>query len=509
MPLRALRRAAATRLALALVWLLCLSGGEGCAEADAGGDVDAVSAAGHADAIGSGSVPGSVGAGPRRASAASRPSVLLVTLDTVRADHLGAYGHPARPSASFDALAREGLLFERAVAASSRTVPSHASIMTSRYVRAHTVQHGNGNTRLGDEPTLARILSDHGYQTGAFVSNGVLRRRTGLDGGFDVYDDHLPDREANRFVFERCAANTASRALAWLESVEGPFLLWVHLIDPHGPYTPPADFLDRATGSPGAPGAAQDDVELPFLDRQGGHRGIPHYQALPDLHRVGDYRARYLSEIRYADEALGRIVAAARRRAGSDGLVAVVTADHGESIGEGDYYFAHGHGVTPELVHVPMALVAPGVEAARIREPVHHVDVLPTILGRLGIAVPERVAGVDLVERVRSPAGLRDRILFADVGHEVTAYRGELFDRIRYRAAEDPAAGAGEASPVVSERSTHRWSEHAPWPVAPPDPALRAALDAYLAIEGRYVLAEDPTPDFEAQLRALGYLAPE
>ena len=156
------------------------------------------------------------------------PNVLLVTIDTLRPDHLGAYGFPGESSPNLDALAARGVVFERAIAASARTAPSHASLFTSRWVRDHSIGYHNGSTRLGDEVTLAALLSEAGYDTAAFVGNSMLRRRVGLDRGFAVYDDTLPDAERNRPVFERVAAKTTPRALEWLARPRRrPFFLWV------------------------------------------------------------------------------------------------------------------------------------------------------------------------------------------------------------------------------------------------------------------------------------------
>jgi arylsulfatase A-like enzyme len=144
-----------------------------------------------------------------------RPDVLLITIDTLRADYVHAYGFAEQNTPAIDALADRGVLFENAIAAATLTAPAHASIMTSRYVHEHSIGSRNGDTRLEGLPTLAERFADAGYETAAFVSNVVLRRRIGLDRGFGVYDDELPSSEGNReFYFERLAEATATRALA-------------------------------------------------------------------------------------------------------------------------------------------------------------------------------------------------------------------------------------------------------------------------------------------------------
>ena len=456
---------------------------------------------------------------------AARPSVFLLTIDTLRADHLGAYGHPENASPEIDAWAQRGLLFERAIAASSRTAPSHASMMTSRSVRRHTIQHGNGSTRLGDQPTLARILKAEGYATAAFVSNSVLDARTGFGVGFDVYDDALDERERNRLVFERGAEATAARALEWLADAPQPFFLWVHLNDPHGPYTPAPEAAAAFEGRPPGPESAASRKaadSLPVLGVQRGYRGIPAYQALPGLNQVQAYRARYLAEIRAADAQAGRLARAAKTAAGEGGLVAALTADHGESFGENEFYFSHGYATTPDLVHVPLIFWAPGLSPGRSAQPAHHIDLLPTLLGLAGIAPGFVAEGIDLARGSGSgeraaPAGsaagaaiAEERVLFADVGEEVSAYRGRQV--LRMRVAEDlPGLVAGD-SRRIEWASASDWREQPGDAAAGADPRERELVDAladYLSLVGSYILAPPPDDRLTEQLRALGYVEPD
>jgi arylsulfatase len=427
-----------------------------------------------------------------------RPSILLVTLDTLRADHLGAYGYPEPVSPNFDALSERGVLYERAVAASSRTAPSHATIMTSRYVRDHSIGHRNGATRLGDEQTLAGSLSAAGYDTAAFVSNMMLRRRIGLDAGFDIFDDQLPDRELTRLVFERRGNKTADRAIDWLEKAGAPFFLWVQFNDPHGPYLPP-DSYRHFSGAARHPQSIREEA-LPALDQQRGWHGIPAYQVLGKLRLPQRYRALYAAEIRFVDEALGRLVRSAENAARREGLVVLVTADHGESLGEAGFYFSHGHATTPDLCHVPLLLVAPGLRQGRSRDLVHHVDIMPTLLELAGVEPPAASAGVPLGRHWRSGAALPDRVVFADVGAEVSAYRGDRFQRFRL---EGDLGDTEEGS-----RKTHRWDAGDRWTQTDEDPQLRSGMDAYLARESRLSAAARLGELDQERLRALGYLEP-
>jgi len=422
------------------------------------------------------------------------PDVLLVTIDTLRPDLLGAYGLGPSASPHVDALARRGVVFERAIAASSRTAPSHASIMTSRWVREHSIGWRNGDTHLEGALTLAEVFRRHGYATAAFVGNVVLQSRSGLDAGFDLYDDDLPDAEANRpIVFERIAEKTTDRALAWLGVERSrPVFLWLHYQDPHGPYTPPPPY-DRIS----VPDA--EDRVLPALEDNRGRHGIPAYQVLGDLRRVRDYVDRYAGEVAYFDHWLGRLVD--RFETASRKPVVLFTADHGESLGEQGLYFSHGSRVTPDQIWVPLLVVAPDLEPARRWELVHHVDVMPTLLDLAGLPVPEDLRGVSLVGLLERPGVWPERLLFSDAGLEIGAYRGDhLFPA---RAAQPD--GPWDAVPL--ERLAWRGAEVRPRPRgAAPD--VRAQLHAYATTSTPLARTGPPSPEAVERLRALGYLPP-
>ena len=206
-----------------------------------------------------------------------RPNVLLVVVDTLRADALGVYGGAAGASPEIDGWAEQSVVFERAIAAAPWTAPSHAALFTSRYSREHSVGFATGTTRLTGLPTLAETFRDAGYRTAAFVSNIVLLRRYGWDAGFDRYDDELGAPERGRpEIVERRAEPTARRALDWMEEQgREPFFLWVHLQDPHGPYDPPAAFRERVA----VPVDPREPALAP-LSGNAGRNGIPRYQAL-------------------------------------------------------------------------------------------------------------------------------------------------------------------------------------------------------------------------------------
>jgi len=434
------------------------------------------------------------------APTADRPAVVLITVDTLRADHLGAYGLALPASPQIDRLAAEGVLFERAVAGSSATAPSHATILTSRFAREHSIGFRNGDTRLEGAPTLATRFQDAGYATAAFVSNVVLSRGRGFETGFDVYDDEAPEHELNREVHERVAAQTTAAALAWLATRHGqPFFLWVHYQDPHGPYAPPPECRSRSH----LEGRAWRGP-LPVLTDNSGIGGIPAYQVLGDLRHPSVYEDRYVDEISYADASIGQLIEAADRAAGTRRTVVLLTADHGESFGEDDQYFVHRM-TTPDVAHVPMVLRAPGLAPRRYPDLVHHVDVLPTLLELAGIPAPANVSGLALGPALRAGTALPERFVFTDIGAELSAYTQTGFLRVRGVAAawlqRADAHGALAPSGVrYTWDGSGTWSEIGAQAVLPPQ------VDRYLRTAVPMHAAAAPSDPAIERLRALGYL---
>jgi arylsulfatase A-like enzyme len=430
------------------------------------------------------------------ACAGGSPDVLLVVTDTLRADRLGCYGYAAPTSPELDAFAENAVLFERALAASTLTAPSHASLMTSRWVGGHAIGTLNGTSRLDGEPTLAGTLADAGYDTAAFVGNFVLRRSTGLDAGFAHYDDELPDPEPNRPTYaERKAEETTDRALAWLSSREAqPIFLFVHYQDPHGPYLAPPPYdaglpeLEPTGGEP-----------LPSLDVQEGQGGVPAYQVVAGDQRPKAYQRRYAQEVAYFDASFGRLLRAVRARGRP--LVVAFTSDHGESFGERGYWFQHGHAATPDLGRIPLLLEAPGLAPGRQEALVHHVDLMPTLLELADVPAPSDLRGVALGPYLRGESPLPERPLFCDVGHDLAVYSGDRYYR-RWRPKGRPN--------VRSFAGTFRWSPGVPSQRVSDDPALRKAALRYEE-ERREprALGEALTPTEREHLRALGYLEAE
>jgi arylsulfatase len=435
------------------------------------------------------------------AVAAEPPDVLLITIDTLRADHLGTYGFPLATSPEIDALAARGAVFERAIAASAMTAPSHASILTSKTVREHSVGWLNGASKLAGATTIAEIFRSQGYETAAFIGNLLLQRRMGMDLGFDVYDDELPSSEQNRSLnFERIAERTAARALTWIRREhKRPRFAWVHLQDPHGPYNAPNGYRDRfkVAAKPG-------EKALRFLANDYALDGIPSYQKIEGLDRLSQYQGRYADEIFYADYWVGEIVRAFEAAAGNPAIV-LITADHGESMGEDYRYFAHGYSSMPQNARVPFVVRAPGISAQRRHELVSHIDVFPTLVELAGISPAIGLRGIALGPYLREKRALPDRVIYCDVGTEVSAYEGEYFVRVR---GTEGAWFTGEAAKQLPTQTWTRfqWKGGATWERSPRDAALEARVSEYIA---KAVPMSQAPPlditDYRA-LEALGYL---
>jgi arylsulfatase len=333
--------------------------------------------------------------------------VLLLTVDTLRADRLGAYGSPLDLTPSLDELLRDAVVFQHAYAPASYTLPSMSALLTGRYPEElgllANISQMQGFT------TLASVLRQVDFRSGAVVSNFVLRRGVGVEQGFDLFDDTLPQREANRDVPERIAPDTTDAALRVLDDLRGRqgsgMLLWVHYQDPHGPYLPPGDLRERYLEAERRAPDGRREIPVRRMPPPGGdafaaERGlgsIPLYQYVPDQHEAAYYRAGYDGEVRFADAEIGRLLAGVAERGLLDDALVVFTADHGEGLGEDDYWFAHGELLTDPLVRVPLAIRAPGVPAATRSDPASLVDVFPTILAWLGVETPADYPGRDLL----------------------------------------------------------------------------------------------------------------
>ena len=317
-------------------------------------------------------------------------SVLLITVDTLRADAVGAYGKPDAGTPWMDRLAAAGLRFDDAHAHNVVTLPSHANILSGRYPLDHGVRDNAGFRFPPGMDTLATLLKARGYATGAFVSAFPLDARFGLGRGFDVYEDSFVDAQARPAFLEQERRGTETVALArrWLDAQgDRPVFCWVHLYEPHAPYRPPPELAAR------------------FADRP------------------------YQGEVAAADAALGPLLEPLLA-SGDDGRTLVVlTADHGESLGEHGEA-THGLFAYEATLRVPLLVYGPRLPPRVERAPARHVDVLPTILDALAVPVPAGLPGRSLL-RVVTPADAATTTYFEALSGQLNRGWAPLYGVIR------------------------------------------------------------------------------
>jgi len=351
------------------------------------------------------------GSEPEPTRPVGRPvNVLIVTLDTTRADRLGPYGFTAAKTPRLDALAAEGVVFADAFTAIPSTFPSHSTLFTGKYPQSHGV-HDNAVYFLGPEQeTLAELLQAQGYATGAFVSAFVLDSQFGLDQGFAAYDDavdqplmkfdvsrlpkNLPDDRRKweatiATAYQRRGDATTKLAIDWLGRLGSqPFFLWVHYFDAHQPYQPPPPH-DR-TFDPAYRGPMDGDQRKfwqALAKNQVSAADKAHMEAL------------YHGEIAWQDECLGRLFDAIRAVGRWDETLVVVVADHGEGLGEHTQLFEHNSELYDEAVRVPLLVRRPdaGARGEKVAGIVRTVDVLPTVLDWLALTPSAEVQGSSLL----------------------------------------------------------------------------------------------------------------
>lgn len=303
-----------------------------------------------------------------KAQAVQRPNVILITLDTVRADHVGCYGYKNIKTPAIDSLAADGIRFERAYATNPTTLPSHSTILTGTYPMLHGMHDFSGNKLSPMQPTLATIFKQQGYATGAVIGAAVLDSRFGLNNGFDLYyDDFDFSRlaESNLDAMERPGNLVVDKALSWLQqNSRAPFLLWIHLYDPHYPYTPPEPFATEYASS------------------------------------------LYDGEIAFADSQVARVIRFLKNEGLYAKTVIAVSGDHGEGLGEHGEK-THGFFIYNSTMRVPL-IFKPASYSAPVRkvanEPVSLVDLLPTVLWLANVPSPAGLQGKSLFPGMNSAA---------------------------------------------------------------------------------------------------------
>ncbi len=416
-------------------------------------------------------------------AAPQAPNIILVTLDTVRADRVGFLGSERKLTPNLDALARQSVVFTHAYSQVPITTASHATILTGTYPQFHKV-NDFGVPLAPDVPYAPDILKHRrGYHTAAFVGSLVLdpssRSAPGFERGFDTFDSGFHRRrpgESRYQAIERRGGEVVAHALAWLSRhPRGPFFVWVHLYDAHDPYDPPEPYKTRYASAP------------------------------------------YDGEIAYADSAVGKFLNQLRVRGLYEGAVIAVVADHGEALGDHGET-THGIFLYDETIHVPLLFKLPGEPFAgkRIESRVELVDVLPTILQAVRVAVPQEVQGQSLLALLKpalakagtskDPANPPDRAAYAesDYPHRTFGWsplralrtgkylfiespRKELYDE-----TADPKAEHNLAATSVAVANT-----------------LSSKLDAFRqqTSSAREAPKVSPDPELQEKLSALGYVS--
>jgi len=410
-----------------------------------------------------------VGVWRLRARRDSRLSVLVITIDTLRADHVGSYGYGAAQTPAVDALAGRGLRFTHATTVAPLTLPAHASLMTGTFPAYHGVRD-NGGFYLGDDQvTLAKVLRSRGYRTGGFVSAFVLDHRWGIAQGFDRYYD---DFDLGKYridsgldAVQRPGSEVVSKAIEWLDQdAARPFLAWVHLYEPHAPYDPPEPIRSRFPAT-----------------------------------MIGAYDG----EIATADAQVGRLIDHLAVAGRLDGTLVVVLGDHGESLGEhGEEQ--HGFFVYDADIRIPFVIAGPGVPAKVVDDRVRIVDVMPTVLQLLRVEIPTAVQGRSLLPLIRG-----ERL-------DLTAIAETWYPRHHYGWSELTSIEDGRYHFIAAPRRELYDTQLDPQElhdIAADNPsradALERALRSFVAqtSSGRPRAGPRPVdPDVEERLRALGYV---
>jgi arylsulfatase A-like enzyme/tetratricopeptide (TPR) repeat protein len=304
-------------------------------------------------------------------------SVILITVDTLRADKVGCYGNAQSRTPTMDLFAARGVLFENCVAQTPLTLPSHTTIMTGTLPVFHGIRDNGGFVVPSELVTLAETFKDRGYETAAFVAAYVLDSKWGLNQGFDTYFDNF---DLSRFEkislgeVQRPGNEVMDEALAWLERKKGgKFFAWIHLYDPHTPYAPPEPFAGEYPHNP------------------------------------------YLGEIAFTDTQLARLWDFVERNGLRDDLFLVFASDHGESLGEHGET-THGFFIYQAALHVPLIVSTPfpQLQGVRVREPVALADIMPTVLAMSGIPAPPQVQGESLVPSFFRPGAGPARLAYSE-----------------------------------------------------------------------------------------------
>jgi arylsulfatase A-like enzyme len=430
-------------------------------------------------------------------------SVLLITIDTLRADHLGVYGYRRPTSPHIDALGQHGTVFDRAFSFWPKTRGSFVIMMTGR----RPSQNGYSGTHpvlLDFNPTLAGVLNKAGYQTAAVIDNPNLAAQHGYARGFDSYRETW--EEAGLETETARAHAITDGGIAYLRAArpDRPFFLWLHYVNPHAPYTPPPPF-DRKF----LEGAASGPRLAPV---SGLHGGVKKEWAVPGK-TLGYYVSQYDGEIASADAEVGRVLDALGTSPVVGKTAVVLTSDHGESLGEHDYYFDHGEDLFDPCLSIPLIIAMPdSPRGRRSSELTSTLDLMPTILDAVKVSYPPDLAGTSVLGAVTGGAGPGRERLFAQNDRKLSA----TFDA-RFKLVETPRDGGDPERALYDRTRDPGETRDVSAPEAEPFRVFRRELELFADRANRewaHTLSlvqgkpgeRPPTIEACEKLRALGYV---
>ncbi len=414
-------------------------------------------------------------------------NIILISIDTLRADHLGCYGYPRPTSPAIDTFRGDAVLFEKAIAHAPSTLHSHASILSS-LLPFHHQASWDARTRMPDEViSVTEVLENHGYATAAITGGGQMDKLFGLDQGFGSYEQ--PGTQS--------FADVTTKATQWLaehnrQTESGPFFLFLHTYETHHPYAPDAGYLELFD-DPEYNGPLPDEISVDIL------REINQKDREIDSSDLAHIIATYDAEIRSMDDGFAELVGYLEEHALYDDTLIVLTSDHGEEFGEHGRVGWHSHSLFDELLHVPLIVKYPKnrLAGSTVAVQTRSIDIAPTLLAVAGIEAPEQFLGVDLTplaaRREDTPdlvaISRMDRRAARDIASVRTPkwklYRGRLFD-LESDAGEQWDTAMNHHDEVVR---------------------LRTALEDAIAARERITAPQvAPTGKTLDDLKALGYL---
>ena len=449
-------------------------------------------------------------------------NAVVISLCSVRADHMSLYGYRRETTPALAAFAREAWVFDHAVTQWPKTVPAFSALLTGRYGHTTGVMRVTPRQRLDDrERTLAEVLAERGFATAAFVSSGVMHGGTNLwQQGFQRVDE--------TFRVDHPFEETTRRAVEWIaEQGDGPFLAWVHYNNAHAPYRAPGADPDvfvgdahydpaprvRINSAPQFPVAiARDHPNFAQIMRP-DIGGVEARAQLPERPtELAFYVARYDAGILGADQTLAPLLEALRELGRLDDTVVAVVADHGEALGEHDYYFQHGRFPYDDNLRVPLMIRVPGGEQRRVSEPIATFRLAPTLLDLLGVGASPEMEATSLLPRLRGEEPFQP--VFSESGYQYEyqlSVRDERHKLISVPNAFDRALMSGgpyELYDLTADPGELRdLSESQPDLVR----ALTSRLDAWASpwvarAYGRMSKVQEVDDEALRQLRALGYV---